>query len=412
MDNNPNFDITFKPYVLINQIQYYEWGTRGEQAFIPNLIGMPVEVDRPYAELWMGTHPSAPSQINISGNLIGMNEIIKKSPIELLGKTVFERFGSNLPFLFKILSVAQVLSIQAHPNLTQALHLHQSDPTHYPDQNHKPEIAIALDELTAFVGLLNPLELNKRFALYPEVQRFVGNTLTIDRNSSKKNNVSVVRRFYSGLIQRANAEPRLYGHLIKSLEVDIFRRGNQISEQERVFLELIKHYPLSDIGLIMSLFMNLMHLHKGQAFLIAAGVPHAYISGNIIECMTNSDNVVRLGLTKKFKDIPALLDILDYSVHSVEIINPEPRNGIITYQTPVEEFFIMNIRLESDSEKDLNTNGKVQIGLVLDGQIEIIWNHKEKSSFNQGESVLIPACVNKYTLRSQNPAEIFLATVN
>ena len=40
---------------------------------------------------------------------------------------------------------------------------------------------------------------------------------------------------------------------------------------------------------------------------MAANEPHAYVAGEIIECMACSDNVVRAGLTPKFKDVPNLV---------------------------------------------------------------------------------------------------------
>ena len=63
----------------------------------------------------------------------------------LLGRKVFDHFG-DLPFLFKVLSVRTALSIQAHPTKEVAAALHDRDPAHYPDNNHKPEMAIALTE--------------------------------------------------------------------------------------------------------------------------------------------------------------------------------------------------------------------------------------------------------------------------
>ena len=38
-----------------------------------------------------------------------------------------------------------------------------------------------------------------------------------------------------------------------------------------------------------------------QAIYLAANVPHAYVSGQLIECMATSDNVVRAGLTPKLR---------------------------------------------------------------------------------------------------------------
>ncbi len=38
-----------------------------------------------------------------------------------------------------------------------------------------------------------------------------------------------------------------------------------------------------------------------QAIYLAANVPHAYVSGELVECMATSDNVVRAGLTPKLR---------------------------------------------------------------------------------------------------------------
>jgi len=403
---------TVRPYVLTNRIQPYEWGMRGKQALIPNLLGIPAEEDKPYAELWMGTHPAAPSMVTVDNKLVDLREIIEKFPVEILGRTVYEDFGANLPFLFKVLSAGQALSIQAHPNKVQAVHLHAKDPVHYPDQNHKPEIAVALDELTMLIGLPDLKELSARLTIYPDVQRFTGIALTSVNKDSCESGETIIQRFFSTLIQKSSAESRMFGGLIASLEADFNSRIGSVSDSERLFLELRKIYPATDIGLIMVLFMNLVKLKAGQAVFISAGIPHAYISGNIIECMANSDNVVRIGLTNKFKDIPALLEIIDYSKQTCQSMNPESRNGVKTYPTPVEEFYIRNIHIDQHSEKRINTDDKVQICLILSGQVDLVWNNGEVLALQKGQSVLIPAVVKTYEFRSQNGAEIYIASVN
>lgn len=408
MENN--FEI--KPFVLRNKIQHYEWGTRGEQAFIPRLLGIQSEGNRPYAELWIGAHPSAPSQVNISNDLIDLTELIKKHPVEILGETVFKRFGANLPFLFKVLSAGKPLSIQAHPNKSQAVRLHQRDPIHYPDSNHKLEIAIAIDNLKALVGLLNIVELSKKLELYPPIQSFTDRVLPGDSTISEADETTIVKQFYSTLIRKSVGEPQLYGNLVESLAESILTRGNRISEQEQLFLELKKCYPSSDVGLILILLMNLVQLTSGQALNISAGIPHAYISGNIIECMTNSDNVVRIGLTNKYKDVAALLEILDFSPNEIQILNPDCREGIRVYKSLAEEFLVMNIKVAENFEQKIYINDKVQIGLILNGRIELIWNSAEKLILKKGESVLLPACIKEYVIRSQNWAEVYIASVN
>lgn len=66
--------------------------------------------------------------------------------------------------------------------------------------------------------------------------------------------------------------------------------------------------------------LNIVCLKTGQWFLIEAGVPHCYIQGELIECMVNSDNVVRGGLTPKLKDKKTLCEILPYEArHAPQI---------------------------------------------------------------------------------------------
>lgn len=148
-----NYIISSRPYLLKNKVQHYKWGAIGTMAYIPQLLGEKAESDKPYAELWIGAHPSFSSEIVIDEVAFPLYDIIQKFPKEILGEYVLNNYSKNLPFLFKVLSAAEALSIQAHPNKQQAISLYARDPEHYPDDNHKPEIAIALDELTPWSDL-------------------------------------------------------------------------------------------------------------------------------------------------------------------------------------------------------------------------------------------------------------------
>ena len=57
----------------------------------------------------MGTHPKAPAMIASSGEKLSDFLSSKKGE---LGDVITTQFGQNLPFLLKILSVNQALSIQ------------------------------------------------------------------------------------------------------------------------------------------------------------------------------------------------------------------------------------------------------------------------------------------------------------
>ena len=77
----------------------------------------------------MGTHPSLPSKDHQSQQ--SLLEIVQENEA-LLSPEIARRYGGKLPFLFKILSINTVLSIQAHPNKRLAEQLHARDPKNYP----------------------------------------------------------------------------------------------------------------------------------------------------------------------------------------------------------------------------------------------------------------------------------------
>lgn len=99
-------------------VQNYDWGKLGLSSFVAQLFKakdttQEINDNTPYAELWMGTHPNGPSRINSTSQ--ELSDYIKQNP-KCLGDKVIDKFGVQLPYLFKVLSVAKALSIQAHPN--------------------------------------------------------------------------------------------------------------------------------------------------------------------------------------------------------------------------------------------------------------------------------------------------------
>ena len=83
------------------------------------------------------------------------------------------------------------------------------------------------------------------------------------------------------------------------------------SPLQSLLLRISAHYP-GDTGLFGPLFLNYGRLGPGKAFVMQANEPHAYLAGDILECMACSDNVVRVGLTPKYKDTATLLNMLTY----------------------------------------------------------------------------------------------------
>nr|XP_026649704.1 mannose-6-phosphate isomerase [Zonotrichia albicollis] len=143
-------------------VQNYSWGKVGLESEVAKLVAsgdplVQIQPDLPYAELWMGTHPRGDALIRdnrIPQKTLG--QWIADNPA-CLGAKVKDAFQGHLPFLFKVLSVNTALSVQAHPNKELAAKLHAQFPEHYPDANHKPEMAIALTPFEGMCGF-RPVE--------------------------------------------------------------------------------------------------------------------------------------------------------------------------------------------------------------------------------------------------------------
>lgn len=112
--------------------QCYDWGKIGLDSkcaqFAQCSAGFKVDPGKPYAELWMGTHPSMASKLTEGGQ--NLKDHLTAHP-ELLGNKVRQRFGDDLPFLFKVLAIRKALSIQAHPDKELARQLHSERPDIY-----------------------------------------------------------------------------------------------------------------------------------------------------------------------------------------------------------------------------------------------------------------------------------------
>lgn len=388
-----------KPYKLIGKIQNYEWGTKDSNAFIPNLLNSEVIVGVPYAEYWIGTHSKAPSEVVIDENIISFKQLIDSNSEDILGKRVSSEFNNSLPFLLKVLSIDKALSIQAHPNKELAKELHRRDPKNYPDENHKPEIAVAIDELKAIVGL-KPLEeiidvLNQN----PEIKLLTPQNLISENNSDDDD--LVVKKIYTSIM---NADQES----LKKTTLEIHSRlikKEKLTIQEKEFLIQYDHFGI-DIGLISILLFNYVNLRKGEAFFTPAGIPHAYLKGNIIECMANSDNVVRAGLTPKYKDVKTLLEMLELDL-SKTVVDYLETAEFVEYHTPAKEFKLMLLKLNNILKV---RNDELRILIILDGEITIKAGEKDYN-FISGETVLIPALLKDFSILSSKKTKVYQVTV-
>jgi len=295
------------PLRLFCPVQYYSWGKRGNQSLVAKLA-QHAERDLPCAELWVGAHPKAPAMAETAEKLVPLNRLIATDPAAYLGNQTIKRFGPELPFLFKILSVGEPLSIQAHPARTLAEELHRSNRAMYPDANHKPEVSYALTPMALLAGFRSRIDIAEQIAGCPELARLLGQQ-TIDAFSAQSQDSAAIRLVCQSLVKSQPGE-------VTEASKGLYRRlenSHSRGPEESWILSLKARYPEGDIGLFFFFLLNLLQLDCGQAIALPPGVPHAYLSGDVAECMAASDNVIRAGLTTKARDPEVLLRALDYS---------------------------------------------------------------------------------------------------
>jgi mannose-6-phosphate isomerase len=343
-------------------VQHYDWGGHN---FIPDLLGRENATRRPFAELWIGAHAKAPSLADVGGTLEPLDQLIAEAPVAILGQAANARFGGRLPYLFKILDVRKMLSIQAHPTLEQARRGFARENAggigleasfrNYKDDNHKPEIGVALTEFWMLHGF-RPLEqIAESFAQTPELGALMPDfpqRLVQAGHHDHEARRGLLRELYSTVMTmpQERVDVLLNGLLARLLT----KLSPDKNSADYWALRAAENFPLPgghrDRGIFSVYLLNLVHLLPGQGTFQPAGVLHAYLEGVNVELMANSDNVLRGGLTTKHVDVPELLSILTFeggtpNVLDGELVSSQER----VYRTPAEEFELSRIGIAAHS---------------------------------------------------------------
>lgn len=383
-------------YRLKNSIQHYPWGSK---TLIPDLTGIDNPDGKPFAELWMGAHPKAPSQIEDGGEQRFLNDSIAEDPVRMVGKKSAERFG-GLPFLFKLLAAGEPLSIQAHPTKAQAEAGYARENSkgpdlsaperNYKDDNHKPEILCALTTFWALRG----------FRPWDEIEKLAEELgepayLELVRGSGGD-----IERFFDTLMNQSDPAAFI-GRIVSAAES---RSGDLYT-----WLVKLNQVHPGDIGVAAPLYLNLVRLQPGEALYLAAGELHAYLEGLGIELMANSDNVLRGGLTVKHVDLPELKATLSFTGAGPEILKPQKTGLEERYTTPAHEFALSRITLAEGDTCSTESGGRPVILLCTEGAALI----DGAFTLSPGESLFISAAHGSYTLSGEGKgvAVLYAATV-
>eukprot|EP01060_Flectonema_neradi_P015350 TRINITY_DN2198_c3_g1_i1.p1 TRINITY_DN2198_c3_g1~~TRINITY_DN2198_c3_g1_i1.p1 ORF type:complete len:406 (+),score=66.38 TRINITY_DN2198_c3_g1_i1:49-1218(+) len=367
-------------------VQCYGWGKLGNDSMVAKLKGasdpdFKVSDGERYAEMWIGTHPKSPSTVGDKS----LSEVITK-----------EGYGEDMPYLLKVLSIDKALSIQAHPTKPDAEVLHSKDPKNYPDPNHKPELIVAITEIYALAC----------FREETDIERIVSQRPTLSSLSPSKSSLKSIMETLLGPEGLKLVAP----HKAALQSVD----ASQLSTEDIWFLKLNTQFP-DDSGALMVYILNLLNLKPGQGVYLKPNEPHAYLSGNGVEIMAKSDNVVRAGLTPKFKDAETLLRMMTYNPGALkEMALPFDDSCQVSKFNPpreISEFQLTMHRLgQSFDNKSTHQTHSTTIMLVVKGNVTFS-SDKQSGSATTGSATLFPpgACISVEAAASTKPESVDLS---
>jgi len=340
---------------LEGAVQHYAWGGA---RFLPDLLGAPNPEARPWAELWLGAHPSAPARARLGDRVEPLDQLVARNPARLLGPRAASMLGGRLPYLLKVLDARQMLSLQVHPSRAQAVEGWARenaagvplDAPHrcYRDDNHKPEVHVALTDFWMLHGFRPLEEIEEETRRTPEIGALMpGFRERLRCATSPGARRALLRDLYAGAMtmpqERANVLLDALLERARPEHGDPDARGHWA-------LRAAEEYPLPgggrDRGIFSLYLLNLVRLRPGEGTYQPAGTLHAYLQGANVELMASSDNVLRGGLTPKHVDVAELLRTLDFADGRPEVLRGEERPPCgHVYRTAAEEFELSRIPL-------------------------------------------------------------------
>lgn len=160
-----------------------------------------------------------------------------------------------------------------------------------------------MQDFEALCGFCKISEISAQLASKPEIRLCVGAAQCRDVHASmtgdKRKQRASLKAAFTALM---TCEEPTY----RAASQGLYQRLKGIqeiarTEKDALFLRIYDQHP-GDVGTLAVFFLNYLKLHPGEAVYLAANEPHAYLSGELVEAMANSDNVIRAGLTPKMRD--------------------------------------------------------------------------------------------------------------
>ncbi|MFM7671743.1 MAG: mannose-6-phosphate isomerase, class I [Bacteroidota bacterium] len=380
-------------YRLKGQVKHYDWGGF---SFIPDLLQVNNADQKPFAEYWMGVHIQGPAELIDEKGTV--SSLIDKAP--------------QLSFLLKLLDVRNMLSIQVHPNkeMAEADFKRENDlgipidspARNYKDPNHKTELMIALSAFWLLHGFRSSDSLSQIFQQHPFLQPLKSEW----EISGYAGLYKWVMELPQSIVNEILEEP--LHSLTKNYEAGILHRSDPCFWAARAH-KLFSKDGAIDRGIFSIFLFNLVELKRGQGIFQGAGVPHAYLEGQNVEIMANSDNVLRGGLTSKHIDVPELLRHVRPESVLPNILDPlEDAGGFRSYPAPTADFSIRSIQLDAGQSCSIYIPRSC-ILLVPEGSLRVTGGGISLTVGSPAPSAYLPAG-EPIELQALEPALLFIAS--
>ncbi|MFY7978516.1 MAG: type I phosphomannose isomerase catalytic subunit, partial [Sediminibacterium sp.] len=247
----------------------------------------------------------------------------------------------------------------------------------YKDKNHKPEVMVALSDFWLLHGFLAPELLQERLSTFKPLNILVNQFANHD-----------YKNLYQHFMQLDNAASDAI--LIPLLEEAIASVNNGSVDKMHPHWWANKYYhgvvPSSNIdkGIFSIYILNIVYIPKNHGIFQGAGLLHAYLEGQNIELMANSDNVLRGGLTPKHVDMNELMQHVLFKPTYPAVMEGTPINPTeLNYPCPVSDFGLSKLAIKAGESYTIHTQS-IEMLLVMEGQMEL-----QGQIYQTGEVALI-----------------------
>lgn len=361
---------------ISNTPRDYAWGS---STLIAGLEGR-APSGSPEAEVWFGDHPGSPALVHDGSD--------RTLDAWLGAHAGAAGVPARLPYLLKLLAAGAPLSIQVHPSKDQAVEGFAREEAagvprdaghrNYKDDNHKPEVIVALsDTFTALAGLRD-IDATRRLVAAlgtGDGVRTLGGLLDADDPAA------ALRAAIAWALGEADAAAI---EQIVSAAASV--ESEEFAGELRLVRELDAAYP-GDPGIVVALLMNLVELRRGEAIFVPAGVLHAYVAGLGVEIMAASDNVLRGGLTPKHIDVPELLGLVDFRPAAPPVLAPRPGEaGTELFAPGIPDFALAHV--PGDMSGTVSLAG-VSIALAVGGEAVVTGASGASVTLSPGHAAVI-----------------------